>query len=145
MARLLVGFDGSPAARRAVEHAATLARQQGVEVVLVTVIPAQVRGSSLSSMMPAGLVLPPDMARTFEQNAQIRLDEIAEQMKAAGITVRTEVRAGETVDALVRAIADHGATELFLGNKSFEDPSVHVGPNAQLIVERANVRVTLVP
>lgn len=131
MSRLLVGYDGSPAARRAVEHAAALARQQGAELVLVTVIPPQVRGSSLSSMMPAGLVLPPDLARTFEQNAQIRLDEIATQMKAAGIRVRTEVRAGETVDALVRAIADHGASELVLGNKSFEDPSVHVGPNAQ--------------
>jgi nucleotide-binding universal stress UspA family protein len=145
MARLIVGFDGSAPARRAVEHAGALARTHGHEIVLVTVIPPQVRNATLATMVPAGLELPPDLSRTFEQNAQIRLDEVAAQMKSAGIQVRTEVRAGETVEALVAALSDHQGIELILGNKSFEDPSGKVGPNARQIVEKANVRVTLVP
>lgn len=145
MSKLLVGYDGSAPSRRAVDHAAALARMQDHEIVLLTVIPAQVRGSSLNSMMPAGLALPQPMSRTFEEGARSRLEELAAQLSASGVKVSAQVRAGETVEELIRLAGELRVSEIVIGHKSFEGAHVPVGPNAQQIVERAQVRVTLVP
>lgn len=143
--RILVGIDGSPPSRRALDHAASRARERGAELVLLTVIPREVQNSSLASMLPAGITLPPELARTFEQQARLRLDELAAEMKALGVNARTMVRAGPTVEEFVRVSAELGATEIVIGHKSYEPGHVEVGPNASAIAERANVRVTLVP
>lgn len=144
MSRILVGIDGSPASRRALDHAAEEARSRGHEIVLLTVIPASVRSSSLSSMMPAGLTLPPELSKTFEDNARQRLEGLASELKASGVKVRAELRAGPTVDEFVRVAEELGANEIVIGHRSYaatEEP----GPNAAAIAERAKVRVTLVP
>lgn len=145
MGRILVGIDGSPPSRRALDHVLQQARQGEHEVVLLTVIPPQVRHTSLSSMMPAGLALPPELSQTFEETARLRLDEMAEQMKRAGVKVRAELRAGKTVDEFVKLAEELGVSEIVIGHKAFEPGQVEMGPNATAIVERAKVRVTLVP
>lgn len=144
MTRILVGIDGSPPSRRALDVATEQARVRGHELVLLTVIPPSVRHTSLSSMMPAGLALPPELSNTFEESARLRLDELADQLKGTGIKVRAEVRAGQTVDEIVRAASELGASEIVIGHKAYEEGGER-GPNAAAIAERAGVRVTLVP
>lgn len=122
-----------------------MARTSGDEIVLLTAIPATIRHSSLASMMPAGLALPPAMTHTFEDAARLRLDEISKQVAAAGVQVKSEVRAGVAVDVIVKMAEEIGAREIVLGHRSFERDQEGVGPNAAAIVERAKVRVTLVP
>lgn len=145
MSRVLVGIDGSPPSRRALDHAVSEARQQGHELVLLTVIPPAVRHSSLATMVPAGLALPPELSHTFEQTARLRLDELAAQLSTSGVKARAELRAGSIVEEFVRAAEELGASEIVIGHKAFEPHQVETGPNAAAIAERANVRVTLVP
>lgn len=144
MARVLVGFDGSPAARRALDHAARRAVAAGDELVVATVIPASVRESTLGDMMPAGLGIPRGMSRTFHENAQLRLDELARELQATGAKVRTEVRMGEAAAEILRLAEESRATEIVIGHKAFEGPHLHLGSNAEGILRNAKVPVTVV-
>lgn len=145
MGRILVGFDGSPPSRRALDVASARAALSGDQLVLVTVIPAQVRASTLSDLVPAALDLPPEMRRTFEENARARLDELAAGLKAAGASVRAEVRVGRAGEALLAVAQELGVQEIVLGHKAFESPTHRLGPNAEHVLRHAKVPVTVVP
>ena len=144
MGILLVGFDGSDPSRRALDHAVRRARLGGDEVVLLNVIPASVAKSSLSGMMPAGLELPAPLARTFEENARQRLQDVVLQYAAQGVTLRAEVRAGEAVQAIVDAAHELRADEVVIGHKSYEKESLDLGPIAERLVKHLPATVTVV-
>jgi nucleotide-binding universal stress UspA family protein len=145
MARLLVGYDGSPPARRAFERALARAKAPGDEILVVSVIPPAVRGSSLSRMMPVGLELPGSLTGTFEDHARERLATLVAEARKAGAKVEGEVRAGSPVDAILAAAREHKADEIILGVKSYEGPEAGLGPNATEIAQKAKIPVTLVP
>lgn len=145
MARILVGFDGSPPSRRALQHAVTRSGAANDEMVILTVVPSSVRKSSLSAMMPAGIELPRSMNHTFEETARMRLDEVVVELGRQGVKVRGEVRAGEAAATLLALAAELGAEEIVIGHKSFEGPNFTLGPNADKILRGAKVPVTVVP
>lgn len=144
MARVLVGFDGSPAAHRALDHAARRAAATGDELLVATIIPAAVRESTLGDMMPAGIGVPREMSRTFHENAQLRLDEVVRELKATGAKVRTEVRMGDAAAEILRLAEESKATEIVIGHKAFEGPHLLLGANAEGILRAAKVPVTVV-
>jgi len=145
MARLLVGYDGSPPARRAFERALARATGMGDEILVVAVIPPSVRQSSLARMMPAGVELLERLGGAFEDHARERVDEVVAEARKAGAKAEGEVRPGSVVEAILAAARDRKADEIILGVKSYEGPEANVGPNASEIAQRANVPVTLVP
>lgn len=142
--RILVGYDGSPPSRRAFLHAVARAVAANDELLVLTVIPPAVRGSSLQRMMPAGIELPAAMSGTFEDNARSRLDSAVAEAAAAGVSAKAEVRAGEAAAAVLEAAAEWGAEEIVIGHKSYEGPDFTLGPNADAIVRGARVPVTVV-
>lgn len=144
MPRLLVGFDGSAASRRAIEHATARARTGGEEVVLLSVVPASVAKSSLSGMMPAGLELPPPLARTFEENARRRLDEAVADLARAGVKATAELRVGEAAAAIIQAATELAADEVIIGHKSFESDQTPLGAVAEVLVRDLPATVTVV-
>jgi len=141
--RILVGFDGSPPARRALDHATRRAIASGDEIVIATIIPPQVKGSTLAGL--SGLDLPPIFSRTFEENARLRLDEIAADLKRAGAKVRTEVRTGSTPTTVLALADELEVGEIIIGHKAFEGPHLTLGHNADEILRGAKVPVTVVP
>jgi nucleotide-binding universal stress UspA family protein len=145
MARLLVGYDGSPPARRAFERALARATSAGDEILVVAVIPPSVRGSSLAKMLPAGIELPKPFTGTFEDHTRQRVDEVVAEARKAGAKASGEVRTGAAVDAILAAAREHKADEILLGVKSYEGPDADVGPNASEVANRAQIPVTLVP
>lgn len=145
MARILVGFDGSPPSRRALLHAVRRSGAGGDEIVILTVVPAAVRNSSLSAMMPAGIELPRSMSHTFEETARLRLNEVVDELARAGVKVRGEVLAGEAAPTLLGFAQQLGAQEIVIGHKSFEGPQFTLGPNADKVLRGATVPVTVVP
>lgn len=142
--RVLVGYDGSSPARRALEHALKRASAAKDELLVLTVIPPAVRGSSLARMMPAGVELPREMSGTFEETARRRLDDVVTEAKKRGVSAKAEVRAGEAADEIIAAAKAFGAEEIVIGHKSFEGPEFKLGPNAALVVRDAGVPVTVV-
>ncbi|HUR69510.1 MAG TPA: universal stress protein [Candidatus Thermoplasmatota archaeon] len=145
MGLVLVGFDGSPSSRRATELAARRSRAHGDELALVTVVPRQVIDSSLADLMPAGFQLPPELSRTFHENARTRLEEVAAALRQGGAKVQTHVRAGDAGATLLQMSEELHAAELVIGQKAFEDPRQPMGRNAALVLRGAKVPVTIVP
>lgn len=145
MARLLVGYDGSPSAQRAFEHAVARAQAGGDEILLATIIPPSVRQSTINHMMPATLQLPDQVVRTFEENAALRLEEMAAEMAKLGIKIATEVRPGEAGVGILALADAEKATEIIIGHKAFEGPHLRLGHNAETILRGAKVPVTVVP
>lgn len=145
MARILVGFDGSPPSRRALQHAVARVRASGEELFVLTVVPESVRKSSLSAMMPAGIELPREMTRTFEETARLRLDEVVAENGRDGVKVRAEVRAGDAAEALLAFADEMQVSEIVIGHKSFEGARFTLGPNADKVLRGSKVPVTVVP
>lgn len=143
--RLLVGYDGSPHARRAVDAALARLKGKAGNLRVVSVIPETVRNSSLANMMPAGLELPDPLNGTFEDHTRARLDEVLALAKAAGVQADSEVRVGAAVDGILAAAKEFHADEILLGVKSYEGPERDIGPNAAEIARRAKIPVVLVP
>lgn len=144
MGRFLVGFDGSPPSRRALEHALRQAALTKDEVVLLNVLPPTVKESSLARMMPAGIELPPQMSGTFLEHARDRLDETVQEAGRGGLSVSGVVALGEPAGALLQTAEELKATHLVIGRKSY-DENATLGPNAAQVVMHATVPVTLVP
>jgi nucleotide-binding universal stress UspA family protein len=145
MTRLLVGFDGSPSSRRALDLATERARAAKGEILVVTVIPPSTRKSSLAHMMPAGVALPKPLEGTFEDHARERLDEVVDAARKAGAMAKADLRVGVPVEGILTAARDFQADEILLGVKSFEGPDAEQGPNATEVAARAKIPVTLVP
>lgn len=145
MGRILVGFDGSPPSRRALEHVLQKAAQTKDEVVLLNVLPPQVRDSSLANMMPAGIELPPALAGTFLDRARERLEETVREAVKRGVQAKGLVALGDTAPTFLSAVDEVKATEIVIGHKSYGGPHHTLGPNADAILRGAKVPVTVVP
>jgi nucleotide-binding universal stress UspA family protein len=141
MARVLVGYDGSDPSKRALAWALARLKPED-EIVLLTVLPKSVATSSLSKMMPAGLELPPTLAKSFEENARERLDEVARQHP--GVKMKADVRKGDPAQAFMDAVRDFSAQEVVIGHKSFESEDIELGPVAQRLVDALGATVTVV-
>lgn len=143
MARIVVGYDGSPPARRALDHAVAR-RLEGDELHLVSALPPSVRNTSLASMMPAGIELPPQLGATFLERAKARMDEVVAELSKRGVKATGHVRLGEPAEALLALAVEVQADLVVIGHKSYQGGAA-LGPNASAIVRQARVPVTVVP
>ena len=95
-------------------------------------------------MMPAGVELPPPMAKTFEQSARDRLDEVVREKRASGVKLRPEVRSGEALHVFLETAKELGVSEIVIGHKSFEKEALQLGPIAERLVRQMPATVTVV-
>ena len=91
---IVVGTDGSEAARQAVRDAAGLAAQLGGSIELVS---AYAPGS--------------------REDLEATLREAAAEVAAAGVPVRTHHREGDAADAILDVAEERGADLIVVGNK----------------------------
>jgi nucleotide-binding universal stress UspA family protein len=144
--QLLVPLDGTPAAACALPVAATLARACGAGIRLVRVVPTV--GTLTGDDAISSRLTPTATAATLDaeqEQAQTDLAAAVEQLAAAGIPARAEVRRGDPTRMLVEAaqtatdlivIAGHGRTGL---------GALWVGSVAAGVVNKAPQAVLLVP
>lgn len=145
MARVLVGFDGSPPSRRALEHAFRRAETAKDEVYLLNVLPPQAEKTGLASLMPAGVELPAPLGGTFLDRARERMQEVVAEATRRGLPVSGFVALGEPAAMLLGAADEWKVSEIVIGHKSYEGPGFALGPNADAILRGAKVPVTVVP
>jgi nucleotide-binding universal stress UspA family protein len=101
---VLVAYDGSPSARRALEHAAALTRH-GAHVLVVNVIPEQSVSARLETISDA------------QRTKQRRLLREAESILAQrGVAARPVAVAGEPATEILAAAQATGARLLVVGS-----------------------------
>src|SRR5689334_1938285 len=97
IARVLVGLDGSPLAEQVLPAVRTLAARLGAEVTLLHVahVPESFRAADGDEVTFDGI-----LARERHE-AESYLGRLAHELEGAGLTVRTSVTVGDTVDEIV--------------------------------------------
>lgn len=90
MGKILVGYDGSEGARKAVDRAVSMIKE-GDEVVLVFVIPP----TNLKEFAEFDSDLTEEKARGL-------LDEVSEPLNAKGVQVSSIVKKGDVADEIIK-------------------------------------------
>jgi nucleotide-binding universal stress UspA family protein len=139
---ILVPMDGSAFAEQALDEAYALAVVNGASLVLMAAV--------LDSVDPTGLDIPIWVQQARESNAvemETYLRQQAKRLQTAGLTVETQIIAGEPAEAILRAgdltnadlivMATHGRTglqQLRMGSVALK---VVQGSNRPVILVRA--------
>ncbi|HEY2254650.1 MAG TPA: universal stress protein [Variovorax sp.] len=111
--RILVATDGSDLSDKAVQSAISLARDNGAEVVALTVVPRY----PTSYLDGAMTYAPEQVARTekrWADAAQAALDVVAETGKAHGVHVKTATVTSDRVAESVIAAAGKYRSDLIV-------------------------------
>lgn len=118
--RIVVGFDGSPSARRAIDLLARLTPPRGGQITVVTVA-EPVTAPSLA-LIPGAVrdVLRREAAALERERmaaAERALKEPVARLEASGWKVRTAVRCGAPLAELLQAVETAGANLLAVGTR----------------------------
>ena len=145
--RLVIGIDGSPAARRAVELVAGLPPPRGGSVRLVAVVePVRLPATGLlpGSIRATIAGEAATLARQRTASARRHLDAARAALEKSGWRTRAEVRTGRPLDELLAAA--RRADVLVVGARAVEGVErLLLGSVADGAVARAPVPVLVVP
>lgn len=134
---IVAGYDGSPAARAAVEQAIERVRGGGHLVVVHTHrIPSEYAGS-------------PYYEQTLAESAdraRRTIDELERDCEAlAGVDYEPDLLAGDPADALCRVADQRKADEILIGTRGVGRVRALLGSVAHDVLHRANRPVTVIP
>ncbi|MGQ0536859.1 MAG: universal stress protein [Methanobacteriota archaeon] len=145
MARILVGFDGSDASRKALEYAATA--RSASEIVVVNVVPSQLADKKFMEMLLPGI----DLSRvakggSFKENAKRSIeDAIADLSAKMPEHTSVVIRQGDPADEILAAAKEKACDEIVLGFKSYEKKQpFFIGSVAEKVMRYADRTVTIV-
>ena len=133
---IVVGADGSAHAVRALEWAAGLATELGVEVVAVHAL-------GLLAHLQGGQ----EPAQHHRHDVQELLaGEWTAALRSVGVSHHVEVVDGSPVTALSAAAAAHGASMVVVGSRgSGGFPGLQLGSTSHQLAQHAAVPVVIVP
>jgi nucleotide-binding universal stress UspA family protein len=136
--RIVVGYDGSPASRAALSHAAERAGEDGrVFVVHAYSLPNDWLGMPhYQQMLDAAL-----------DRAQSRVDQIEHQSGAdlEGVRWETEIIGDSAARAIASVAATRGADEIVVGTRGFGRARALLGSVAHELIHLADCPITVIP
>jgi nucleotide-binding universal stress UspA family protein len=135
---ILVPYDGSDPAQRAIEHAVGVAN--GEEIVLLRVIEVA------DGMIDAGIDLVRERLKEMQKSEASELsDEIRTLMDTEDVEFRIETAVGKPAREIVSFAEDTDVTQIVIGSHGREGISrVLLGNVAENVVRRAPTTVTVV-
>ena len=120
--RFVVGFDGCPNAERALEFLSSLEPGRGSCVVLVNVVEPVSTPRSVGRLPSSVRAhLHRELAALNEeryQQAQATVAAGAARLERSGWTAKSEVRVGDPLASLLKAVAEHRADVVVLGARA---------------------------
>ncbi len=138
----VAGVDGSPASKRAVEFATRRAVATGGRLVLVHVVdwrPYSFPTVEENQERPA-------RRKQELEAAQQGLDPVAEEARAAGADVSTEVKFGHPAEAMMDVAHAEQATQVVVGRTGQTRlRTMLFGSTPSHLVQMADVPVTVIP
>jgi nucleotide-binding universal stress UspA family protein len=112
---IVLGTDGSETAKKAVREATELAKLLGATIDLVSAyepVPAQrLRAEQRDAPADVSWMVNP------REDVEATLQEAAEEVSAAGVTVETFAREGDPADAILDVAEERGADLIVVGNR----------------------------
>ncbi|HUN94701.1 MAG TPA: universal stress protein [Bradyrhizobium sp.] len=145
MKRILVATDGSEGADRAVEYAATRAKVEGAELLIVNIV--------------GGYGLPDKVVRAFTNAQQAWLDELFASLSAETLTkardhawsigvttIQLESRDGDVAQTIIEIAQEKEANGIVVGKRGAgRIAGLLLGSVSQKLVSLAPLPVTVIP
>jgi nucleotide-binding universal stress UspA family protein len=139
---IVVGTDGSPTARRAVEVACSLAELSGATLHLVSAFrPAPVLAGAAVGFMDSVVV---EAERDLRRFTEAMLSDLSGTIGGRGVRVETHAVAGEASDALLEVAKACAAELIVVGSKGMAGARHFVGSVPNRVSHRARTSVLIV-
>jgi nucleotide-binding universal stress UspA family protein len=139
MPDLLVPFDNSPGARRALDHAIALAQaRDGTRLQVLVVLDAV--GRDTRELVDAA-----EIDRVLSAEAAAVLDPARAAVGPTGIPCAYHCQTGAPAQAIAKHVQEHGASQIVMGTRGLGIiPGLLLGSVAQRVLQLADCPVTLV-
>jgi nucleotide-binding universal stress UspA family protein len=135
--RILVAFDNSSNAWRALEQAVSLAEQRDAELTLMTVVQEP-------RVVPSPYVVPLVGTDELVTEAEAELEKAAVSVPE-GIPVKTVVRQGDSADEIIRRAEADADDVIVIGTRGHSDAaSLVIGSVSHEVIRRSPVPVLVV-
>ncbi|HAW48970.1 MAG TPA: universal stress protein [Roseovarius sp.] len=141
--KFVVGYDGSVAARRALEFAVARAKAQGGAIVLAHVL----EWSPYSFLTPSELEERHMRRREeMERAEEAVLGPVVAELTDSGVSVETVIRYGNIAEMLGKIATETGAVQIIVGREGSSALEARIfGSVAGTLVQTAPVPCTIVP
>lgn len=141
MRKLLVPFDGSDNAVRALRYAVSIAQEhRPIAIHVVTVHGEPVEYGYMEAYVPRD-----KLAELQRQHSQAHLDVAGDILKAAAVPHEMEILVGHTAQAIAQRADEIGCDGIVMGTRGMTAiGSLALGSIATKVVHASHVPVTLV-
>ena len=141
--KIVVGFDGSESAQRALDFAVKQAKAKGAGLVIAHVL----EWSPYSFLTPTELEeRHKRRAEELERAETALLNPVVDSLKDSGVEVSTALKYGHIAETLVSVTKDSGASQIVIGRTGHSSLSSRLfGSVAGTLAQAAPVPVTIVP
>ena len=145
MKKMLVAYDGSDASKKAIEMCLKCANEVD-EVVLLTVIPAELSESSFTKMLLPTIDLSSVVeSGSFKDKAMESLSKIVKEIEPNVQKVETIVESGDPADEILITAKRQTADIIILGYKGYgKEGRFLLGSVTDKVVRHASVSVLVV-
>ena len=141
--KIVVGFDGSGSARRALDFAADQARAIGATLVIAHIL----EWSPYSFLTPTELEERHKRRNDELERAETALiSPVAKTLRDSGVSVETELKYGHIAETLCKVAATHQAVQIVIGRTGHSNMAARLfGSVAGTLAQVAPAPVTIVP
>ncbi|MCF3973734.1 universal stress protein [Paracoccus salsus] len=141
--KIVVGFDGSEASRRALDFAVGRAKAQGDSIIIAHVL----------EWSPYSFLTPEELAeRHKRRNEELEraekaiLQPVVKRVEDAGVPVTTVIKYGHIAETICQIATDEDAALIFIGRMGHSGLATRIfGSVAGTLAQVAPVPVTIVP
>jgi len=143
--KILIAYDGSDSSRKAVDFVREMAKSED-EIILLTVIPAELLSSTFTKMLLPNIDLA-TVAKdsSFKERAEETLREVAEKLKGVVANVETLVESGDPADEILVTAKSKGCNLIVVGYKGYgKEGRFLIGSVTDKIVRHAYCSVLVV-
>ena len=142
MKRVLVAYDGSDASKKAVELGLNCSNKDD-EIILLTVIPAELSESSFTKMLLPTIDLSSIVkSGSFKERAMDNLSQISEEIKLKVNNVNISVESGDPADEILLSAKKNMVDIIVLGYKGYgKEGRFLLGSVTDKVVRYAGVSV----
>ncbi|MFN3984729.1 MAG: universal stress protein [Rhodocyclaceae bacterium] len=138
----IVGFDGTQSSRRAIDFAADCVRAQGGTLHLVHVL----EWSPYSFLTAEELAERHQRRQEEVARAEQFIAPVCDELRAAGLTVTSEVRYGHSAEIMCEIARGFDAAQIVVGRKGASNLAARlIGSLGMSLVQASPVPVTVVP